>query len=210
MPDTIRDGTGEGTLAKVTHDSRLLVDSLTESITAERSRVGKLYGVGTGEITPTSSFSLGPVLWIQNDSNTEDLYFQRMVFGWNGGSTTWIKTCFAEIKYNTTVPTGDNTLITDEIENISLSGSTTATASGDTTVHKWDGTGTGMTGGTGGFAQNEYRLAQGDTEVEMDGEVILGPGDTMEITVTPEETGLFHAFVVYYFAPTGLGRSFLA
>jgi hypothetical protein len=207
MPDTIQDGTTGSARARVTGDNRLLTDTLTEPISSERSQVGKLFGIGTGGITPTSSFSLGPVLWLRNDSNTEDLYVQKIIFGWNGGSTNFNRTILSFIKYNTTVPTGNNTAISDQIENISRSGASSAISSGVVTAHKWDGVGTGMTGSTNGYLQIPNRLAQGNTSISIDGEIILGVGNSMEFQVTPEETGEFHVSVVYYFAPAGKGRS---
>ena len=209
MSEQIKDGTGSGNLVKVTSDNRLTTDGIVETIASERSRAGKLFGVGTGGITPTGSFSLGPVLWLQNNSNTEDLYVHKIIFGWNGGSTNYNRTILSFIKYQTTAPTGANTATTDQIENISKSGSVNPVESGVTTAHKWDGTGTGMTGGTGGYLQIPNRLSQGNTSVDIGGEIILGASDSMEIQVTPEETGLFNVGIVYYFAPAGTGRSFI-
>ena len=72
------------------------------------------------------------------------------------------------------------------------------------TAHKWDGTGSsGMTGGTGGYLQIPSRIAQGNTSIQIDGEIILGQNDTMAIHVTPEQAGEFNAAIVYYKAPIG-------
>ena len=202
----IEDGKGTGSTAQVTSDGRILGDVITELVSSERSRSGKLFGLGTGSITPTGSFSLGPVLWLRNDSTTENIHVQKLIFGWNGGSTNYNRTILSFIKYQTSEPTGANTSISDQIENISLTGAS-AVASGKITAYKWDGTGTGMTGSTGGFLQIPNRLAQGNTSLDIDGEIILGPGDSMEFQVTPEETGLFNLGVVYYFAPINGGRS---
>jgi hypothetical protein len=209
MPEVIRDGTGKGFLAKITSDNRMTTDAITEGVSSERSRKGKLFSIGTGSLNPTAAFSLGPVLWLRNDSNAEDLYIQKFVFGWDGGTTNFNRTIFSLIAYNTSEPTGANTPITDQIENISLSGSAAAVSSGVTTAHMWDETGTGMTGSTGGFTQVANRLAQGNTSVNIDGEIILGASNSIEMQVTPQETGLYNVAIVYYFAPAGLGRSFI-
>ena len=140
MPDSIRDGTGASTLLKITSDNRMMGEVITELISSERSRQGKLWGLGTGGLTPTASFSTGAVLWLQNNSTKNDWYVQKIIFGWNGGSTTWIKTVFSLISYNVSVPTGDNTAITAAIENISKSGSAAAVTNDDFVGHKWDGT----------------------------------------------------------------------
>lgn len=208
MSDTrIKDGTGTGTLALVTEQNRLSTQSITIPVPSEQSRLGQLYGCGTGSITPTSSFSLGPVLWLRNDDPDNLMYIEKLIFGWNGGSTTWLKTCLSFIKYQTSVPTGANTSAPPAIENISRSGTTEAVTDALATCYKWDGTGTGMTGSSGGFLQIPNRVAQGDTEKGIDGQIILGQNDTMAILVTPEETGLFHASIVYSKAPAnGFGR----
>ena len=66
-----------------------------------------------------------------------------------------------------------------------------------------------MTGGSGGEYRIPNTLAKGNTSISIDGEIILGPGNSMQFDVTPEETGLFHVSVVYYFAPIEGGRSAL-
>ncbi len=194
----IKDGTGSGSLLKGTSDNRFLGDSIIEPISSERSRQGKLWGVGTGNLTVTSSMSLGSVLWFKNNSSTNDWYIQKLIFGWNGGSTNFNRTLFSLIFYNTPEPSANNTAITAAIENISRSGSDSAVVNSDFTGHKWDENSTGMTVGAGGYAQIPNRIAQGNTSVQIDGEIILGPSDSMEFRVTPEETGEFHVSAVFF------------
>ena len=202
----INDGTRGRTPMRVTSDNRMLGEVIVEPISSERSRAGRLWGCGTGGITPTGSFSLGPVLWIKNNGTSYDWYVQKLIFGWNGGSTNFNRTILSFIKYQTSEPTGDNTSITAAIENISKSGTTEAVTNPDFLGHKWDGTGTGMTGSSGGYLQIPNRIAQGNNSIPIDGEIILGPGDSMEFQVTPEETGEFHVSVVFYEIETGKAR----
>ena len=63
-----------------------------------------------------------------------------------------------------------------------------------------------MTVAAGGFAQIPNRLAKGNTTINIDGEIILGPGNSMEFRVTPEETGEFQVSVVFYTVPAGGAR----
>ena len=183
---------------EVTPQRRALTEASTQLRSAEMSERGKLFGLGTGNLTITDSFSLGCVLWFRNDAIDQNIHVQKIIFGWNGGSTNFNRTVFSLIHYKTGEPSAENTSINDAVENISLTGST-AKASGLITAHRWDGgAAAGMTV-SGGFAQIPNRLAQGDKTKDIEGEIILGPGDAMDFRVTPEETGEFHVSVVYFF-----------
>ena len=203
MSDTrIKDGTGTGKLLEITAANRALVQGVNENIATERSRGGHLYGLGTGNVTIASG-SAHSVLWLRNDGADTDMYIMKLIFGWNGGSTNFNRTIFSLIYYQRTIPTANNTTNTAAIENISRSGAAAAVTDANISVETWDGVSTGMTGMTGGYAQIPNRLAQGDTEKFIDGQIVLGQNDTMSIDVTAEETGLFHLSVVYYRAPAG-------
>ena len=204
----ILDGTGNNRSAKVTSDNRLRGDVVTEPISAERSRKGLLFGTGTGSVSVTDGMSLAPVLWLKNSGTDHDFYIGKLIYGWDGGSTNFNRTILSFIKYQTSQPTTNTADASPAIENISRSGTTAAVTDGDATALKWDGGGTdaGMTGGSGGYLQIPNRLAQGNTSIPIDGEIILGPGDAMEIQVTPQEDGLFNAAIIYYKILTGEER----
>ena len=51
MADIIKDGAGAGYSARVTSENRLLVDTIMEPLSAERSRKGFLFGTGTGSVS---------------------------------------------------------------------------------------------------------------------------------------------------------------
>jgi hypothetical protein len=203
MAETIKDGTGSGKLAMVTSGNRLTTQTISEPISSERSRKGKLYGCGTGNLSLSASFT-GPVLWLRNDSRTDLMYVQKIIFGWNGGDTNKNRTVFSLINYNSSSPTATNASTTFQIENIAKSGVNSPVIFDDATVHKWDSSGsTGMGGHSGGFNQIPNRLAIGNTSIPIDGEIILGPNNTMRFDITPEEAGEFHVSVVVYLAPEG-------
>ena len=196
----ITSGTGTVNAAAVTSDNRLKTDTISEPISTERSRQGLLFGTGTGSVSVTSGMSLAPVLWLKNSGTDYDFYVQKLIFGWNGGSTNFNRTILSFIKYQTTQPTTNTADASPAVENISKSGSTSAVTDPDATALKWDGGGAdvGMTGGSGGYLQIPNRLAQGNTSIPIDGEIILGPGDAMEMQVTPEQDGLYNVAIVYY------------
>lgn len=204
MSDTIKDGSGRGYLAKISSKNRIFTDGIQEPLSAELSRRGLLFGCGSGGVTLDAAMSFAPILWLKNNDPDYNFHIQKLIFGWNGGSTNHNRTVLSFIRYQATVPTGAHTSATPAIENISKSGTTEAVTDGNAVAYKWDGTGTsGMTGGTGGYLQIPNRLAQGNTSIQIDGEIILGQGDTMQMEVIPEEAGLYNVAIVYYKSPIG-------
>ena len=201
----LEDGTVGSFRAKVGSDNRLWTHANTQPIGSEMSLDGMLYGIGTGSVSVTATG--GQVLWLRNDDPNNFFQVDKIIYGWNGGSTNFNRTAFCLISYQTTVPTANNTATSPTIENIHLSGTTSAVTDADATGHIWDGVGDGMTGSSGGFGQIGNRIAQGDTSLGfIAGQIILGQNDTMAISVTPEEAGLFNAAVVYWKTPIG-GRT---
>lgn len=209
MTEQIKDATGGSYGLRITSDNRAATDAITSTVSSERSSIGKLFGVGTGYLTTSGSMNLGGVLWLRNDSTTEDLKVHKLIFGWNGGSTSFNRVVRSFIKYQTGIPTANETSIDDQIENISKAGAA-AVASGNVTAYKWDGVGNGFTSGSGGFLQIPNQIAQGNDPVRIDGEIVLGPGDSMEMQITDQdsdqEAGVFNVAIVYYFVPIGKER----
>ena len=208
MAEIIESGAGNGRFpAKVGSDNRLWSYCITEPIGSERSLKGDLYGIGTGSITVTSSFNNGMVLWLKNDDPDNLFQIDKIIYGWNGGSTNYDRTVFCLISYQISEPTGNNTATSASIENISKSGTAEAVTDSKMTGHIWDGVSTGMTGGSGGYGQVANRIGQGNNSLDgIAGQIILGQDDSMSIGVTPEETGLFNAAIIYWKIPVG-GRN---
>ena len=199
MSDFIKDGTGRGYATKVTSTNRLVTDALTQPVSSERSLEGKLFGTGTGSVTLSGSESLAPMLWLRNDDADNLFLIQKLIFGWNGGSTNYNRTVLSFIRYQDSEPSANRTDAAPAIENISKSGTTSAVTDSKATAWKWNGSGSsGMTVGTAGYLQIPNRLAQGNTSIPIDGEIILGQNDTMTMCVTPEEAGEFNVAIVYY------------
>lgn len=204
MAEIIKDGTGTGATLKVTSFNRAATDGISQPVASEMSRLGLLYGTVTGSVTLTGSETLAPMLWLKCDDPDNDFFIEKLIFGWNGGSTNYDRTVLSFIKYQTTEPTGAQSSAPPAIENISLSGTSEAVTDDKASAFKWDGSGSsGMTGGSGGYLQIPNRLAKGNTTIPIEGQIILGQGDSMEMQVTPEEGGLFNVAIVYYKVPTG-------
>lgn len=203
MAEQIFDGRGRGNGMGVDYAGRAATYAVTEPIASERSRAGKTFGIGTGGLTLPGGFS-GPVLWFRNDDPDNDMYVEKLIFGWNGGSTNYNRTVFSLIFYNTSIPTSVMTDSNFQVENIKFASGANPGLLALSTGFKWDGTGSvGMVGSSGGFAQIPNRLAQGNTLAPIEGQIILGQGDTMRLDATPEEGGLYQVSVVIYLLPPG-------
>lgn len=202
MPDTIKDGTGNGFKAKVGGDNRLWTNAIVEKTGSNKSLEGGLFIFG-GSFTLTGSESNAPMLWLRNDDREHMIRIDKIIFGWNGGSTNHNRTNLCTVSYEVSEPTANATSIGPQIENIARSGFNAPVTDNLTTAHKWDGVGSsGMTGGANGYQQVEYRISQGSTNFsDINGQVILGQSDTMQIGVTPEEAGLFSCYVIYWKYP---------
>jgi hypothetical protein len=207
MGETIKDGTGRGYQAKVDSTSRIWTNAIAEPIGSERSLGGFLYGTGTRGVTLSASANNDPVLWLRNDDPENYFQIDKLIYGWNGGSTNYNRTCLCLISYQMTEPTGNITAATPTIENIAKSGTSQGVTDSKATAWKWDGVGDGMTGQTGGYVQIVNRIGQGDTSlIGIAGQIVLGQNDAMSLGVIPEEAGLFNAAIVYWKIPV-MGRS---
>ena len=79
MPESIRDGTGDGNLAKVDANFRLHVQAATISEGANANKSGRAFNINTGVITLTSAADT-PVLYVKN-SNALDLHISAVAVG---------------------------------------------------------------------------------------------------------------------------------
>lgn len=89
MPDQIRDGTGDGYLAKVDSTNRLRSRAVESSEEHAANLLGNAYNLNTGSITLTSAADT-PVAYLKNNETT-NLIVTAMAVGVNhstGGSAT--------------------------------------------------------------------------------------------------------------------------
>ena len=122
MAEQIQDGTGLGQqTCRVTTDNRLAGDAIIEPISSERSRQGKLWGVGTGFLTiPAAIGAASPILWFKNNSTDEMWYVNKIIGGHCGSQSnpTHNVAVSTLIKYDSAAPSANNTEIFATIENI--------------------------------------------------------------------------------------------
>jgi len=120
MGEIIESGAGDGRFPlRITSNNRAFTDGINESLSAQMSRDGMLYGAGTGYLTTTWTDDFYPVLWLRNDDPDNFFHIQKLIFGWNGGTSSKDTTVQSFIKYQTTEPTGANSSSSPQIENIS-------------------------------------------------------------------------------------------
>lgn len=79
MPDSIRDGSGSGFLAKVNGNLRLYTNSVTVSEDQQATKIGNSYNINTGVITLTSANDT-PILYVKNNE-TQDLHITAIAVG---------------------------------------------------------------------------------------------------------------------------------
>jgi len=182
MPDSIKDGTGKGYVAKVDTENRLHTFDTVQSEEVHVAEThGQTFGVSSGSVTLTS---LNPhlVLYLTNTSSTRWLYVTEIIVSYNGGTTNHNRACLFELIKSPGAPTVNNTAGT--IGNLNFASGETA----EGTMEFWDGVGNGMTS-AGGAAVLNHIIAQGATSINPMGLPIMNRGGAIGIRFTGEEIG---------------------
>ena len=68
MPDSIRDGTGSGSLAKIDGNNRLYTRTVSNEEEEQANKIGDAYNINTGVINLTDSADT-PILYLKNNEN---------------------------------------------------------------------------------------------------------------------------------------------
>ena len=142
MPDMIRDGSGNGYLAKVNTLQRLYVDAISTDEQNDATERGDSYNINTGVITLTNTADT-PVLYLKNNQD-QDFHIRSIAVGvgpTTGGASSYIKVTI--VKNPTTGTIVSNATSADINSNRSFSSAKTATID----VYK-GATGNTMTDGT--------------------------------------------------------------
>lgn len=191
MPDTIRDGTGEGFLVKVTEQHRMLVSSVVqreESYIADE--FGQTYVITTQGVT-LNSINQHVLLYVKNTSPTKKLYHATMEIGYNGGSVNRDRSMKLQILGGFTGPSANHVVV--PINNVNFTSGNVAEA--DCCI--WDGVGDGMT--FAGGVVNEGVFPAGHNVFETHGMPIMGLNDIMAVGVEAEEIGLVSVSIRLFF-----------
>jgi len=191
MPDTLKDGTGSGYLAKIDNENHLHTTCSMESMIAHRSHYdASAYGISTPMLTITTTG--GRMLWLQNDSD-KDLYITDLRLSYNGGSTNHNRVAFSQLVFADTEPT---TNITTGAAG-SLNRSNVVAA--NMTILYWDEVGDGMTGHVAGSAGFNMCIGQGTSYFPIGGAIIVSPNKTLSFNLRGEEVGEASINLLFYF-----------
>ena len=140
----IRDGAGQGSLAKVNENQRLYTRSITQDEEVLANENGDAYNINTGIVTLTDSVDT-PVLYIKNNEN-QSLVITAVVVGVGpstNGTTTTDMTTATFIRNPTT-----GTIITSTPTDVPIKGNRNYGSAKTLTVDAYVGaTGDTMTGG---------------------------------------------------------------
>jgi hypothetical protein len=178
MPDTVRDGTGKGYLAKVTIDNQLSVKSESEEIQHHWSIIHEQAYQVIGE----SNLAAGTVtpIHIRNDSTTKNLvvtFIRHQLIDVSGGTEFPNANNYFKLAFGRTYSSGGT-----EITPVNVNNGSGKLA--DVTAYK----GATLTG-TAKEIDRWYTKDEGDMNVfNKAGAVILSPGNTMEISYVGDRT----------------------
>ena len=176
MPDTIRDGSGKGYLAKVDENLRLFTNSVTEPQSDEANEDGDAYNLNTGKITLTDAVDT-PVMYFKNNED-RDYIIESIAIGL--GPTTGGSGGIPEVTFIRNPTTGtiiDNTTNVDINSNRNYGSNKTLTAD----VYK-GATGNTMTDGV----DHIFVYAKADARSFITIGEVLPKGTSFGIKIKPQ------------------------
>jgi len=188
----IKDGGGTGKLVKVNDYNQLDVNSVS---LAEPIYIAREFGdYYTANFPATTSNSINEhiVLWLRNDNASKKIFIYNYIFGYNGGNTNHNRCMRFKVYRNPGVPTANYTSVTINSVNY------TSTSISNVTAYKWNGIGDGMTLTGSPVSASDIIVGIGLTMYTTEGVPILGYGNSIAISLIPEEIGDFNTFVRFY------------
>jgi hypothetical protein len=178
MANTIKDGTGTGSQAKVNENNRLYVNGVVIDEDLQATKIGNSYNINTGELSLTND-SKTPVLYLKNNED-QPLNITAIIVGL-GTSTNGTTTDIARITVERN-PNGGDIISTASAVDINSNRNFGDSKNLDVDAYK-GGTGVTMTGGTDHLFifQDDF----GRLSASIDG--ILPKGSTIGIAIEPPE-----------------------
>lgn len=179
MADTIRDGTGQGYLAKVNKDNQISVKSESESIqhTVSRNKQQAYQVIGTATLKNGTTNALH----ICNDASDKDLivtYIRHQVIGQSGGTAFPNVSNYFKVSFGESYSTGGT-----EVTPVNVNKGSGNDA--DVTVYDNDPT----LIGTATEIDRWYSKEEGDMNVlTKEGAVIIQPGRCMTLSYVGDQT----------------------
>ncbi len=180
----IKDGSGTGSVVKV-EGQRLWTKGVASSTLANIANTTGYsfsYGVFDKTLPGTDEYL---VFRFKNTDSSREFHLHRLMLSYNGGSTNHDRTIRAGFYVGTYPPSANYTSVTPNSTNFGKS------LTSPSECQAWDGVGNGMTTVTNGlFAFSNY-FEKGFTDIILDGTIIVPFGQSIGITVKPEEIGVF-------------------
>lgn len=182
----LEDGTGSGRLAKVNSDNQLETIAVVASeMEFESERHGDAFVLASGDFIAISTLNTETgILHVKNTSSTKNLYIHS------------IRSCGTQIqKWKLYKNSDAGTLITDEAAGSSSPLNLTSTKTIEANVYK------GANGKTvsGGTMLEHWVNDVGHSQEEFEGALILGNGDSIELSVELATAGDICCRVIGYY-----------
>ena len=191
----IEDGKGTGYMVHVDDENHLQVKSVTETLLSHRSHEdGNAFGISTPMLTVTATG--GRMLFIKNNSNSNNFFITDFWFNWNGGSTNYNRPCYGQLIFGDTQPTTNITVGGAGILN------RTANSDSELTVLYWDEVGNGMTGHVAGTSAFYWCYSSSPSYYHTGGAIILGNTNTLSVNLRGEEIGEASINILGFVRPT--------
>ncbi len=172
MPNTIRDGTGQGYLAKVDENNRLEAYVIDRCDCTDNSvRLGESYEFATGTfVTLANDTNEHGIIYLKNTSTTKRLMIHEL------------RTCgTATAKWIMYKNDTGGTLISDANAGTEINHNFSSPHVADADV--WAASASGKTR-SGGSQMSQHIDEEGHSEINFVGALILGQGDSLTLTAT--------------------------
>jgi hypothetical protein len=189
----IGDGTGHGYSVKVDAKNRLATQSVAEAESKVHAGEGNAYALSLNNIAVPANTPMCP--WhLTFDDPVRKFFINAFFVSWNGGNTTQSKTLEAALHTGMSVPTANFNV--HPMKNLNFTSSNTPLATG----YAWNGVGTGLTiANFPGLQINSLKFAPGTTHIPINGTMILGKGNSLQVVLTAAEAGLYSTIMSGWF-----------
>lgn len=183
----IKNGVGDGVLARVFPNHHLAVKSVDESTIGYKSRVEQVaFSMGC-PFAYTITTSEHNIMTLFNNDTDKLFVINSLYISTNGGDTSGNKPFYGRMYKGATAPTtGILTGETIRFGNLNF-GSSRIT---EMRAFLWDGaTGDGLSGGADGQLGLLQMFGNGLTHIDLRGSVVISPSQYVRITIQGLETG---------------------
>jgi hypothetical protein len=179
----LKNGVGDGILAEVFPNHHLAVSSISEPIIGYKSRADEQAFTIATPLPLTVGTSARSCIVLYNGETEKNFIVNKLYVSHNGGSTNHNRVVYGTLYKDTDLPTA-NILGSTSIAlgNLNL-GSSRVTS---VVAYIWDEASTGLDGDKGDLAMNQM-FAQGMTQIELSGSLIMSPSQKVRIDITGEE-----------------------